>query len=151
MRCALTLQVQRLLRLHPRQLPPVQNRDRAILYDLQETGDEYQLLAKQFQATIHGMRPDLRPQVNDVRILKIQRVENLGLWQSYAAKKASMLQRAKIEGIDASRYERFYFWHGTNAEVVECIYQQVCRDNRRVGTSKFLAFIHHPCHICTGL
>ena len=100
----------------------------ARLHDLRETDEEYEQLSTQFQATIHGMRPDNTPQLNNVRILKIQRIENLQLWQSYAAKKASMLLRAKKEGIDPIEYERSYLWHGTNAGVVENIYQQVeCR------------------------
>eukprot|EP00622_Pseudochattonella_farcimen_P001904 FR736719.1.p1 GENE.FR736719.1~~FR736719.1.p1 ORF type:complete len:292 (+),score=16.34 FR736719.1:3-878(+) len=96
----------------------------ARLHDLRETDEEYEQLSTQFQATIHGMRPDNTPQLNNVRILKIQRIENLQLWQSYAAKKASMLLRAKKEGIDPIEYERSYLWHGTNAGVVENIYQQ---------------------------
>jgi hypothetical protein len=57
-------------------------------------------------------------------ILKICRIENLLLWQSYAAKKSSLLKRARSEGADSSNYEKLGMYHGTRIDTVAKICQQ---------------------------
>merc|ERR1711924_283771 len=47
-----------------------------------------------------------------------------GLWQSYAAKKQSMLTRAKAEGLDSAEYEVKWSSHGCGPDVVPLIIQR---------------------------
>jgi poly [ADP-ribose] polymerase 10/14/15 len=60
----------------------------------------------------------------NVKIKVIDRIENLSLWQSYAAKKSSMLLRAKNENADSTNYEKRYLFHGTDPAVYTKIAQQ---------------------------
>ena len=41
----------------------------------------------------HGLRANNTPQTSTLKVTKIQRIENVALWQSYAAKLNSMKQR----------------------------------------------------------
>lgn len=64
---------------------------------------------------------------SEVKISKVSRIENVGLWQSYAAKKSSMFMRGRNEGLDQSKlddYEKPMMYHGTNPDVVPKITQQ---------------------------
>jgi len=58
------------------------------------------------------------------RVTAVRRVENLVLWQSYAAKRQTMLERARREGVGASNYERVNLFHGSSADVIPNICQQ---------------------------
>jgi hypothetical protein len=40
-------------------------------------------------------------------VVSVRRVENLALWQSYAAKKTSLFQRATHEGVSDSRLKDY--------------------------------------------
>mmetsp|Transcript_34142 Transcript_34142/g.89839 ORF Transcript_34142/g.89839 Transcript_34142/m.89839 type:complete len:1198 (-) Transcript_34142:239-3832(-) len=96
----------------------------AVLYDVPKSDEEYCALEKQFLDTIHGNTHRDVPQTSNAVIVDIKRIENMNLWQSYAAKLNSLNMRAKKENIDTSLYERKYFFHGTNPAVNELIYQQ---------------------------
>ena len=76
---------------------------------------EWSAVEDPFIASMDGRR---------IRIKSIDRIENLGLWQSYAAKKNSMFLRAKNEGADSSKYEKPMMYHGTAPEVIPKIAQQ---------------------------
>merc|ERR1719181_1682451 len=50
-------------------------------------------------------------------VVSVERIQNLGLWQSYAAKRQTLLLRGKAEGVHASKlkeYERPMLFHGTS-------------------------------------
>ena len=67
------------------------------------------------------------------KIHAISRIENLSLWQSYAAKKNSLMMRAKNEGVPdatAQDYEVSGMYHGCSLDVIPKIAQQVGRGGR---------------------
>merc|ERR1712093_444688 len=67
-----------------------------------------------------------------VRVRGVERIQNMSMWQSYAVKRQTILMRekqgARVGALDrdpeASRFERIWLFHGTNAEVVDKIVQQ---------------------------
>ena len=56
-------------------------------------------------------------------IVAVERIQNVGAWQSFAVKRESVFVREKDESRRAARFER-HLWHGTNIEVLEKIVQQ---------------------------
>ena len=68
------------------------------------------------------MRANNTPQTSTLKVVGMQRIENVALWQSYAAKLNSMKERAKKEGGQATakchEYERKYYFHGTGTHAV---------------------------------
>jgi len=56
-----------------------------------------------------------------IKIEKVERVENLPLWQTYVVKRQTMVSRDKEE--DTSDYERRWLFHGTDDETVRKICQ----------------------------
>merc|ERR1711959_244922 len=62
-----------------------------------------------------------------VRVRGVERIQNMSMWQSYAVKRQTILMRekqgARVGALDrdpeASRFERIWPFHGTNAEVVD--------------------------------
>ena len=90
----------------------------AKLVKLRAGSDEYELVRGQFEKCMGDRRSSIQ------RIVSISRLENLALWQSYAAKKASMICRAATEGIDSSQYEKPMMYHGTSPDVIPKIAQQ---------------------------
>jgi poly [ADP-ribose] polymerase 10/14/15 len=60
------------------------------------------------------------------KIVGIERIQNMGMWQSYVVKRQTMCYRET--GVDNKevlrRFERTWLWHGTNKEVYEKIIQQ---------------------------
>ena len=61
---------------------------------------------------------------SSARVLSLQRIENLALWQSYAAKKEAMVMRAAHENLPSNEYERPMLFHATAAHVVQQIIEQ---------------------------
>ena len=68
---------------------------------------------------------------NKVKIVNVERIQNLAMWQSYVVKRQTICYRET--GADATpqahskaieRFERFWLWHGTNVEVMDKIMQQ---------------------------
>ena len=69
-----------------------------------------------------------------VRILKVERVQNLAMYQSYVVKRQTICYRetggkigkAKddIQGKALARFERRWLWHGTNKDIMDKILQQ---------------------------
>jgi hypothetical protein len=90
----------------------------AKLINLQKGGGEYEGIKENFKKRMGSRKSGIR------QIVNIQRIENLALWQSYAAKKASMVHRAANEGLDSSLYEKEMMYHGTHPEVIPKIVQQ---------------------------
>jgi poly [ADP-ribose] polymerase 10/14/15 len=83
---------------------------------LNQNKGEFKEVEKAFLTTMQRGR--------NIKIKAIDRIENLSLWQSYAAKKSSMLLRAKNENADSTNYEKRYMFHGTDPAVYTKIAQQ---------------------------
>ena len=73
----------------------------------------------------------------NVKVVRVERVQNLAMWQSYVVKRQTICYRETgINGGKASnspdpamkkameRFERHWLWHGTNVEVMDKIIQQ---------------------------
>jgi len=84
---------------------------------------ERESVIKAFQSTL---KP---PKFNKkVKIINVERIQNLAMWQSYVVKRQTICYRET--GSDATaqthekaieRFERYWLWHGTNVEVVSLI------------------------------
>lgn len=88
------------------------------LHDLDKGTAEFNDVSNEFLSTLNSSR---------VKILKIQRVQNLAMWQSYVMKRQSICYRDQ-DGASSQRLldriERRWFYHGTNIEVLDKILQQ---------------------------
>ena len=92
-----------------------------------KAGDpEYDAVSKAFMSSIGNRKGS---------IASIKRVENLAMWQSYVVKRQTICYRetgqtANTPNADTiqrralQRFERYWLWHGTNAEVMDKILQQ---------------------------
>ena len=56
-------------------------------------------------------------------IVSVERIQNVGAWQSFAVKRRAVFRREADEAKQAQRFER-RLWHGTNIEVLHKIVQQ---------------------------
>ena len=103
------------------------------LQDLNRSDEEYQAVVTAFKRTL---KP---PKFNrKVTVVKVQRIQNLAMWQSYVVKRQTICYRetghkssrdanaseADIQRRALKRFERFWLWHGTNIEVMDKIMQQ---------------------------
>ena len=77
-------------------------------------GEEKANVVKNFLSTLDASR---------FTIVAVERIQNVGAWQSFAVKRESVFVREKDENRRAARFER-HLWHGTNIEVLEKIVQQ---------------------------
>jgi len=77
-------------------------------------GEEKANVVKNFLSTLDASR---------FTIVAVERIQNVGAWQSFAVKRESVFVREKDESRRAARFER-HLWHGTNIEVLEKIVQQ---------------------------
>mmetsp|Transcript_7127 Transcript_7127/g.16685 ORF Transcript_7127/g.16685 Transcript_7127/m.16685 type:complete len:1479 (-) Transcript_7127:954-5390(-) len=95
-------------------------------HTLGKDDDERKAVIKAFKSTL---KP---PNFNKkVKIMNVQRIQNLAMWQSYVVKRQTICYREA--GADATaqaheqaieRFERHWLWHGTNVEVMDKIMQQ---------------------------
>ena len=90
----------------------------AKVISLKKGREEYNMIKNEFELRLGSKKREIRS------IESISRIENLALWQSYAAKKASMMCRANHEGLDHSKYEKEMMFHGTSPDVIPKIVQQ---------------------------
>lgn len=58
-----------------------------------------------------------------VRVVDVQRIQNVSMWQSYAVKRQTVRAREK-DASKASRFERVWLFHGTDEDTVPKIVQQ---------------------------
>jgi len=58
-----------------------------------------------------------------IKVVDVQRVQNISMWQSYAVKRQTVLAREKDKH-KASRFERVWLFHGTDEDTVPKITQQ---------------------------
>jgi poly [ADP-ribose] polymerase 10/14/15 len=64
---------------------------------------------------------------SSANIVSVERIQNLALWQSYAAKKQTLLLRGESEGVEGSKlkeYEKPMLFHGTSEWASEKIMAQ---------------------------
>ncbi|CAJ1951940.1 unnamed protein product [Cylindrotheca closterium] len=85
------------------------------------------------KAVIKAFKSTLKPPNfnKKVKIMNVERIQNLAMWQSYVVKRQTICYREA--GADATeharekaieRFERHWLWHGTNVEVKDKIVQQ---------------------------
>jgi poly [ADP-ribose] polymerase 10/14/15 len=84
---------------------------------LLKDGPEKQTAADWFQRSLN----------NKYQVVKVERIQNLALWQSFAVKRQTVISRegsgATASGA-SSGFERIWLFHGTNSETVPKIVQQ---------------------------
>merc|ERR1712022_11779 len=76
------------------------------------------------EKVVSAFRATLPP---SVRVLEVQRVQNVSMWQSYAVKRSTVLareQKGKQQSHGQGRFERVWLFHGTDEETVPKIVQQ---------------------------
>lgn len=89
------------------------------LVEIDVKSDEYKVAVGKFMGTLGNAK--------GVQVKSLKRVQNLALWQSYAAYRKTLLLRAEAEGIDAGRlakYELPSVFHGSSAFAIPKIAQQ---------------------------
>lgn len=66
-----------------------------------------------------------------VKVIKVERIQNLAMWQSYVVKRQTICYRETGHNDDVDihrraleRFERSWLWHGSNTEVMDKILQQ---------------------------
>jgi len=67
-----------------------------------------------------------------VRVIKVERIQNLSMWQSYVVKRQTICHREtgktgeddELQRKSLERFERKWLFHGSNREVMEKILQQ---------------------------
>merc|ERR1712072_1452261 len=95
-----------------------QVRDPLVTQCFPVTGDEHAKVAEFFLRTL-----------TNVKVHEISRIQSTSLWQSYAAKRHTVVQRETAtqgmsEQAARSRYEREWLFHGTVEDIVPKIVQQ---------------------------
>jgi len=96
------------------------------LHELKTSDQEYQNIVRAFMSTLKPPRFH-----KTVKVLSVQRMQNLAMWQSYVVKRQTICYR-ETGGQDTpqemkralDRFERKPLWHGTNVEVVQKLMQQ---------------------------
>jgi hypothetical protein len=109
--------------------------ERHVLYE----GDvERSALLQSFLTTLGGNK-------STVQIVCVERIQNKAMFQSYVVKRQTMCYRETGDNDDATvqqqalqRFERRWLWHGTNAEVVDKIMNQVRATWERQHTNVML-------------
>ena len=139
---------------------PVADATTVQLYDLKEGNQERDAVVNSFLSTL------VPPQFPKVKIVWVQRIQNLAMWQSYVVKRQTVCYRENYDpssGSDSAsykkameRFERKWLWHGTNSEVMHKILQQgfnrsFCGKNATVSSCKRIdkkegnrVFVPHP-------
>ena len=103
----------------PKNWVPMKDPDAAQLFNVSSSNLEYQQVASAFLASLGSGE----------KVTKIERVQNLGFWQTFSVKRQTMLMReSEKDSCDNSanvgRLERKWLFHGTNSEVLPKIIQQ---------------------------
>lgn len=105
---------------------PVKDPTVVQLHELQVGNSERDAVVKSFLNTLDA----------NTKIIKVQRIQNLAMWQSFVVKRQTICYRemkdvdmnsADAEAIKRNamvRFERKWLWHGTNYEVMDKILQQ---------------------------
>jgi poly [ADP-ribose] polymerase 10/14/15 len=113
----------------PSHWDPVVDPSVAQQHAVKEGDPEYASVVQSFISTLSN---------RNVKILKVERIQNLGMWQSYVVKRQTICYRetgissGDITAVNADtiqqnalkRFEKRWLWHGTNVEVMDKILQQ---------------------------
>ena len=78
-------------------------------------GEEKQAVVEAFMTTLDPGR---------VQVVGVERIQNEAMWQTFAVKRQTILQREKDQA-SAARFERCWLFHGTDQDTVPKIVQQV--------------------------
>lgn len=99
------------------------------LHKLKQSDKEYDSVIEAFLSTLKLPRFSKK-----VKVVGIQRIQNLAMWQSYVVKRQTICYRETggQGGTDSpevmkralDRFERHWLWHGTNNDVMDKIMQQ---------------------------
>lgn len=82
---------------------------------LDRKSKEYRDVADSFLSTLDS---------NRIKIVRIQRIQNMAMWQSYVVKRKTVIdrdksfQRASFSAQALARFERSWLWHGTNVSLL---------------------------------
>jgi Receptor family ligand binding region/Poly(ADP-ribose) polymerase catalytic domain/WWE domain len=101
----------------PSHWDPVKNPLIVERHKLDTKSHEYQQVSSVFLSTLKCRK---------LKIHGIERIQNMGMWQSYVVKRQTICYReTELDRPQAlQRLERCWLWHGTNREVYEKIIQQ---------------------------
>jgi len=80
---------------------------------LLDDGDEKRRCVQKFMSTLPP----------SVKVVDVQRVQNVSMWQSYAVKRSTIFGREKNKD-NQQRFERVWLFHGTDEDTVPKIYTQ---------------------------
>lgn len=107
----------------PSNWDPVTEATVAQKHEVKEGHPEYDAVVQSFMSTLNK---------NKVKVVKVERIQNLSMYQSYVVKRSTICYREA--GHDTSdkeaqrraleRFERSWLWHGSNVEVVGKILNQ---------------------------
>jgi len=88
-------------------------------------GHEYDAVVNAFKSTLAN---------RSVKVVKVTRIQNLAMWQSYVVKRQTICYREtghqagdnddEVQRKALERFERRWLWHGSNVEVLDKILQQ---------------------------
>jgi poly [ADP-ribose] polymerase 10/14/15 len=100
------------------------------------------------------------------KVLKVERIQNLAMWQSYVVKRQTICYREtghissnvgddkdEIQRKALKRFERRWLWHGSDKEVMEKIFQQgfnrsFCGKNATVYGKVSRVSLDKPVSLC---
>merc|ERR1711907_427566 len=77
-------------------------------------GREKQEVVDAFMLSLRGSR---------IKVVSVERIQNAAMWQTFAVKRQTVLQREK-DTAAAARFERRWLFHGTDQDTVPKITQQ---------------------------
>ena len=109
----------------PEHWDPVKDATIVQKHVLKTGSDEYTQVFKSFMSTLYTYK-------KPITVLKITRIQNLAMWQTYVVKRQTICYRDLGDKIDDEselkqaihRFERSWLWHGTNFDVMDKILQQ---------------------------
>lgn len=112
----------------PKHWEPLTDPTSVQLHKLRQGDPDRDAVVKSFLSTL------VPPQFRNVKIISVERVQNLAMWQSYVVKRQTICYREHFDSSSGpgsaayqkalDRFERKWLWHGSNAEVMNKILQQ---------------------------
>ena len=95
--------------------PP--NWDKIVDPSVVQKSDPLDTKSQEYRKVVDAFMLTLSP---TIRIVSVQRIQNMGMWQSYIVKRKTVIDRDKSLGGASglkqalARFERSWLWHGTN-------------------------------------
>jgi hypothetical protein len=113
----------------PSHWDPVQDPTVVQQHELRAGDSEREAVVDSFMSTLRPPHFD-----KNVRVVKVERIQNLAMWQSYVVKRQTICYRETGHTADnddddiqlkaLQRFERKWLFHGSNQEVLDKILQQ---------------------------